>query len=191
MSTDPTPADIKRDELRIKIEANERRIAERSVAESVGEAAQAAVDYTKANPLKVVGGAIAVGLAIGVMTSPGRRVAGAAASSAANAVGGAASGAAKGVSSAAKAQTSKLSPLIADAVVTYGMKLAEEVLSGARAGQDKFEDLSDDAAAKARKIRREAGYAAGTATDKSRDVARRTRRRAERAVRDLTEKVKH
>ena len=32
MSTDPTPADIKRDELRIQIEANERRIAERSVA---------------------------------------------------------------------------------------------------------------------------------------------------------------
>ena len=191
MSNDLSPADTKRDELRVKIEASERRIAERSVAASVGEAAQAAVDYTKANPLKVVGGAIAVGLVIGMMTSPGRRVAGAAATTAANAVGGAASGAAKGVGSAAKAQTSKLVPLIADAVAAYGIKLVEEAISGARAGQDKFEDLSDDAAAKARELHREVGYAAGTAADKGRNAARRTRRRAERAVRDLTEKVKH
>ena len=186
----PEPADEKRDQLRAKIEASERRIAERTLAEQAKEAAEAATDYVKANPLKVVGGAVVVGLLVGAMTAPGRRVAKRAATGAASTVGGAATGAAKKVSNVAKNRSSAFGSLIADAVVAYGVKLIDDMMDTARAGQDAIEDMGDSATAKARELRRDAAYMAGSAADKSRTATRRTRRRAERAVRDLTERVR-
>ena len=198
MTTDET----KRDELRQKIEANERRIAERTLGEQAKEAAQAAADYTRANPLTVIAGAVVVGLTIGLMTKPGRRVAGKAASSAASAateaaskVGDAASNAAEAatdtVKNAAKDRTSAIWALIADALVGYAIKLIDDALGGPNAGKDTLEDLGDSAASKARTLRREASYMAGSVADKGRAATRRTRRRAERAVRDLTDRVRH
>ncbi|MHA7818253.1 MAG: hypothetical protein ACX930_01255 [Erythrobacter sp.] len=199
-TTDPNPsetADDKRDALRQKIEASERRIAERTLADQAREAADAALDYTKENPLKVVGGAVAVGVLIGLMTAPGRRAAGraatgaaVAASGAASAVGNAATGTARSVSNAASKGTSRVGTLLTDTLIAYGMKLIDDVLGGARAGQDKLEDLGDSATTKARELRRDASYIAGSAADKGRAASRRTRRRAERAVRDLTDRVR-
>ncbi len=190
MSSELTP-DTKRDELRAKIEASERRIAERTFGDQAKEMADAATDYVKANPLTVLGGAVALGLAIGLMTKPGRRAASNAASGAATAVGGAASGAAKKVGTAAKSRSSRFASLVADALVAYGIKLIDDAMDGARAGKDAVEDISDNATAKARELRREASYIAGTAADKGRTATRRTRRRAERAVRDLTDRVRN
>jgi len=206
MTTDtppsPTNDDARRDALRQKIEANERRIAERTLGEQAKEAAQAAVEYTRANPLTVIGGAVVVGIAIGLMTSPGQRVAGKAASSAASVASGAATkvgdaasnaagAAADTVKNAAKDRTSAFWTLIADALVGYVIKLIDGTLGGPNAGKDKLEDLGDSAAAKARTLRREASYLAGSAADKGRTATRRTKRRAERAVRDLTDRVRH
>lgn len=191
-----------RDALRQKIEANERRIAERTLGEQTKEAVDAAVDYTRANPLIVIGGAVAMGLSIGLMTKPGRRVAVKAASGTASAAtdaaskvgdaaGSAASAAKETVTDAAKDRTSALWTLIADTLVGYAINFIDEVLGGPNAGKDKLEDIGDNAAAKARSLRREASYMAGTAADKGRDVTNRTKRRAERAVRDLTDRVRH
>jgi len=202
MSTDHATQAEKRDALRTKIEASERRIAERTLAEQAAEAAQAATDYARANPLKVVGGAIVVGVAIGLMTNPGRAAAHKAASGAASAVGNAASGTANAVSNAAagagkaasnavKSRGSVFIGLVTDALVAYGIKFIDQALDGAKNGQDRIEDLSDSATAKAREIRRDASYAVGTAADKTRTTARRSRRRAERAIRDLTERVRN
>jgi ElaB/YqjD/DUF883 family membrane-anchored ribosome-binding protein len=199
MSTDlnPDTEDTRRDELRVKIEASERRIAERTLSDQAREAAESAVEYTKANPLKVIGGALAVGLLIGLMTKPGRRVAtsaatsaAGAATSAASAVGGAATSAAKTVGDATGKRGSRFGALIADALVGYGITLIDNVMDGAQASKDKLEDVGDSATAKARELRREATYIAGSAADKTRTATRRTRRRAERAVRDLTERVR-
>ena len=200
MSTDlpEHTTDTKRDELRSKIEAGERRLAERTLADDAREAAEAAADFTKKNPLVVLGGAVALGLVIGLMTKPGRRaavnaatgaanVASGAASGAANAASNAATGAAKGVGNAAKKRGSAFLSLVTDALIAYGMKLIDEALDGARNGQNRLEDVGDVATAKARSLRREASYVAGSAADKGRTIARRTRRRAERAVRDLTD----
>jgi ElaB/YqjD/DUF883 family membrane-anchored ribosome-binding protein len=198
MTTDET----KRDELRQKIEANERRIAERTLGEQAKEAAQAAADYTRANPLTVIGGAVVIGIAIGLMTKPGQRVAGKAATSAASVATGAASkvgdaasnaagAAADTVKNAAKDRTSALWALIADALVGYAIKLIDDALGGPNAGKDKLEDLGDSAASKARTLRREASYMAGSVADKGRTASRQTKRRAERAVRDLTDRVRH
>ncbi|MEM1053531.1 MAG: hypothetical protein AAGI28_15695 [Pseudomonadota bacterium] len=194
--------EAKRDALRQKIEANERRIAERTLSDQAKEAAQAAADYTRANPLTVIGGAVVLGLAIGLLTKPGQRIAVKAASGAAGAATGAASkvgdaasnaagAAADTVKDAAKDRTSAVWTLIADALVGYAIKLIDDTLGGSGAGKDALEDLGDSAAAKARSLRREANYLAGSAADKGRAATRRTKRRAERAVRDLTERVRH
>jgi ElaB/YqjD/DUF883 family membrane-anchored ribosome-binding protein len=178
-----------RDELRAKIEARERRIAERTLADEARDAAEAATNYVRENPLKVVGGAIALGIVIGLMTKPGRRAAARAATGTASAVSNAASGTATTVSNAAKKRGAALGTLIADAVVAYGIKLIDQALDGVQAGKDKLEDVGDAASAKARDVKRDAGYVAGKASDKTRTVTQRTRRRAARAVRDLKGRV--
>lgn len=198
--TTPPTQDEKRDELRQKIEASERRIAERSFADQAREAADKAVDYTRANPLTVVGGAVVVGLVIGLLTRPGRRVASraavgvaGAAGGAAHAVGdaaGAAADAARDAGSTAKRRTSHLGSLIADTIAAYSVKLMDEAAEGARAGQDKLEDIGDAASTKARQLRRDAAYYADSTADKGMTAGRRTRRRAERAMRDLTERTR-
>jgi ElaB/YqjD/DUF883 family membrane-anchored ribosome-binding protein len=127
----------KRDELRAKIEASERRIAERSVADQAKEAAGAATTYVKENPLTVLGGAIAIGLVIGLMTKPGRAVAVKAAKGTANAVGGAAGGAARSVGNAAKSRGSRFGTLMADAMVAYGIKMIDNAVDAAKTGRDK------------------------------------------------------
>lgn len=189
MTNSPEP----RDELRAKIEARERRIAERTLADDARDAANAATQYMKENPLQVVGGAIAVGLVIGLMTSSGRKAmgnaVGNAASGTASAVGSAASGAAKTVETAAKKQSSRFGTLVADALVAYGIKLIDDALDGARAGKEAAEDFGDAATTKARTVKRDAEYVAGTAADKTRAVGQRTRRRATRAVRNLADRV--
>ncbi|MEM7700870.1 MAG: hypothetical protein AAF251_02930 [Pseudomonadota bacterium] len=178
-----------RDELRAKIEARERRIAERTLADEARDAAGAATEYVKQHPMQVVGGAIAIGLVIGLMTRPGRRAVGNAATGTASAVSGAASGAAKSVGTAAKSQGSRLGTLIADALVAYGIKLIDDALDVGRAGKEKAEDVGDAAVAGARSAKRDAEYAAGASANKTRAVGQRTRRRATRAVRNLADRV--
>ncbi len=179
----------KRDELRAKIEASERRIAERTFADEARDAAGIATKYAKDNPLTVVGGAIAAGLLIGLMTRPGRRVVKNAATGTVAAVGGAASGTAKSVKTAAKTGGGAMSALFGDALVAYGVRIIDEVMDGARAGQDKLEDFGDAASASARKVAREANYVAGSTADKSRALSKKTGRRAGRVIRDLTKRM--
>lgn len=133
----------KRDELRAKIEASERRIAERSVGDQAKEAAGAATTFVKENPLTVLGGAIAVGLIIGAMTKPGRAAAAKAAKGTASAVGGAASGAARTVGTAAKSQGSKFGTLLADALVAYGIKLIDDAMDAAKSAKNRADPDKD------------------------------------------------
>ncbi len=188
-----TSGDPKRDELRAKIEASERRIAQRTMADQAKDAANAATDYVRQNPLTVVGGAIAVGLVIGAMTPAGRRVARTAAAGAASAVSGAstvtAKGAVKSVKTTAKKSGSAVGSLVSDSILAYAIKLIDEAMEAGRAGKEAAEDFGDSATAKARTLRRDANYMAGSAADKGVVATRKTRRRAARAVRSLTDRV--
>jgi hypothetical protein len=190
--TDQSPfsADDKRDSLRARIEAAERRNAERSLADNAREAAQAAADYTRAHPLTVIGGAVAVGLAIGLLTRPGRQLARRAASSATGAVSGAASSAASGVKGVAVSGGSRLGRMLGDAAVAYVLTLIDEALDSARTGQDRAADLGDAAGAQARKLKAGASQMAGSAAESSRELARKTRATAGRVVEDLKRKTK-
>ena len=64
----------KRDQLRARIEAGEKRQEERSFLDQAKDAADSAVDFAKRHPVATVAGAIAVGLAVGAITRRGREL---------------------------------------------------------------------------------------------------------------------
>ncbi|WP_394728209.1 hypothetical protein [Altererythrobacter sp. GH1-8] len=158
--------DEKREELKQRIAAGEARHAARTVAESAKEAAGNAAEFIKRKPLVAVGGAIAAGLAIGLMTKPGRRVA-------RQAVG----------------KSSVFALLARDAVLAFGMKLIDEASTAARTGQDKLEDLSDSARDSARTVKREATYIAAKASDNAAAAKRTATRKTRRAVRGFRDRI--
>ena len=166
-----------RDSLRARIEAAERRNAERNLADQAREAAAAATDYARAHPLAVVGGALALGLLIGLATRPGRKVAARAAGAVTTAASGAASSASSGVKGIAARGGSKLGALIGNALMAYAMQVIEEVLDGTRAGQEKLGDLSDTATEKARTVTGTARKAVSETTRKAASAARRVARK--------------
>ncbi|WDA40586.1 hypothetical protein [Erythrobacter sp. BLCC-B19] len=187
--TDLTPVPP-RDALRARIEAAERRNAERSLADQARAAADAAIDYTRANPLTVVGGAIAAGLVIGLLTRPGRRVAGKALHSAGDAISGTASRTSSSVKGLAARGGSKLGTLLSEAAVAYALTLIDEVVEGARTAQERAGDLGSSAGAQAKKLSADAADAAGSAADSTRALARKASAAAVDAVRDLARKSK-
>ena len=190
--TDPVPRPVtdKRDALRAKIDAAERRNAERTLADQAREAANSAVDYTRANPLTVIGGAVALGLVIGLLTRPGRRVAGRALHGASDAISGAASNAKASMSGATARQGSRIGEMVAEAAMAYLMTAIDEMLETARTGQDKAAELGDAAGSQAKRITANASEAAGSAADGTRALARKTADVALGVVRDLRRKTK-
>lgn len=149
----PFSADGKRDALRARIEAAERRNAERTLAVQAREAATAAVDYTRAHPLTVIGGALAVGLAIGLLTRPGRQLAHRVATGAGEAVSGVKNSATSGVKRVAVRSGTQLGTLIGEAVMGYVMTMIDDALETARTGQERAADFGDAAGDKVRKAR--------------------------------------
>jgi len=190
--TEPTPfpGSGQRDALRARIEAAERRNAERDFAQKAREAATAGADYTRAHPLTVIGGAVAVGLAIGLLTRPGRRVAGQAARSAGDAIAGAASSAGSGARNLAARGGSRLGTLLGEAAVAYVMTLVDDVIESARDGKNRADELGEAAGAQAKKLSANTSRTAVAAVDGTRDIARRTRDAAISAVRDLRRQTK-
>ncbi len=190
--TDPVPLPVsdKRDALRAKIEAAERRNAERTLADQARETASSVVDYTRANPLTVIGGALAAGLLVGLLTRPGRRVAGRALHGAGDAISGAASSAKATVTGATSRRGSRVGEMIGEAAMGYLMTALDELLETARTGQDKAAEFGDAAGTQAKRITANATEAAGSAADSTRALARKTADAAVGVVRDLRRKTK-
>ena len=186
----PLPGAGSRDALRARIEAAERRNADRTLADQAREAAEAAVDYTRTNPLTVIGGALAVGLLIGLLTRPGRRMASRAAHSTADAISGTASSARSGVSNLTSRGGSRMGRMIGDAAIGYVMTMIDEVMETARTGQERAAELGDAAGTQAKKLSANASEAAGTAAGNTRAFARSARDAAAGVVRDLGRKTK-
>lgn len=154
----------KREQLREKIEASERRNEERSFADQARDAADEAIEFTKKHPLAVVGGAIAIGLAIGAMTRPGRRLG------------------RRGGAFAAMA---------ADAALAYGARFMDGAANAAEYAGDRFEDLGDSAATGARGLRRDAAYRLDVAGDAIRSKSRKAGRKGSRLARGVRTRLAH
>ena len=162
-SITPIPS---RDSLRARIEAAERRNAERTLADQAREAAAAAGEFARARPLTVVAGALAVGLLIGLATRPGRKVAGRAVGAVSAAASGAAGSAASGLRGVAARGGSRIAALLGEAALAYAMTLIDDIVAGAQAGQEKIADLGEEAGAAARKTRAKASDAVRKAARK-------------------------
>jgi hypothetical protein len=182
---DTAAPDTGRDALRARIDAAERRNAERGIAQQAWAAAGAAVDYTRSHPLTVIGGAIGFGLLIGLFTRPGRRVAGRALHSAGDAISGAASSATSGVKSVASRGGSRLGQMIGEAAFAYALTVIDEMLDSARENKERAVELGDAASARAKKLSAGAADAAGAAAGSTRALARKAQAAAIGVVRDI------
>ncbi len=154
--------DAKRDALREKIEAGEKRHEERSLQEAAMEAANNAGEFVKKHPLATVGAAIGVGLLIGAMTKPGRRL---------------------------TKRGSALAALALDTLIDYSLVAMDKASDVAREGQDRLEDFGDHLGDTAKSAKREATHLIGTASDRTRSVSRTASRKASRAARDLKSRI--
>lgn len=154
----------KREQLRQKIAAGEKRNADRSLADRARDAADSATEFVKANPIKSVAGVALVALLIGAMTRPGRRLG---------------------------RKTGAMAAVATDAAIAYGLSLLDAAGDAARAGQDKLEDFGDSVGTTARGLRRKASYQADATSDAARTAARRTGRKAGRSIRDLRARLTH
>jgi ElaB/YqjD/DUF883 family membrane-anchored ribosome-binding protein len=189
MMSDMTPVPP-RDSLRARIEAAERRNAERTLADQAREAAETATDFARTHPLTVIGGALAVGLVIGLATRPGRQVAGKAVGAVGATASGVAGSAAAGVKSVTARGGSRVATLLGEAAMAYAMKLLDELLSDVAAGQDRLEGFGEDVGSTARSVGQKAAGALGSAADTTRAAASKTRRKAASVVAGATRKVK-
>ena len=164
--TKPQTDEERREALRQRIEASERRNADRSFADQAKEVLDTATDFAKKHPLTVVGGAIGVGLLIGAMTRPGRRLG---------------------------RRTGAMAAMAGDTVLGYALGLVDRAeTAGAaalRSSSDAFEDLGDSVGSTARRLRRDAAYRADVTSDALASSRRRASRKASRGLRGLKSRI--
>jgi ElaB/YqjD/DUF883 family membrane-anchored ribosome-binding protein len=157
-----------RDALRERIEQGEARLAERDLARVAGDAAKAAGDFVRAHPVATIAGVAVLGIMIGAMTRPGRRL------------GNRAAGLVSYATEAGIAYALGLLDAAGD--------LAEDVRE---AGTEKLEDLGDTVERTTRKAKREGSYLAASARDAVHDLGRRAGRKAGRTIRDTRNRLTH
>lgn len=154
----------KREALRAKIDEGEERNSRRTLTDQAKEAADGALDYVKANPLRSVA-MVAIGaLLVGAMTRPGRRA-------------GRKAGAMAGVAT--------------EAALAYGMSLLDAAGSAASKGQDKLADLGETVSDRARAWQSTASREGNELSDYLVKTARRSGKRAGKTIDDLRNRLSH
>ena len=151
-------ADAKREELRRRIEAGQARNEERGIGDYAKSAADSATTFAKEHPIAAVAGAIAIGLAIGAVTRPGRR---------------------------AVRRGSTLAALAGEAALAYAAGLASDAGDLFDNGRDRAVGASDRAGTRARSLSRLARARAANAADEAALSGRSLSRRASRGWRNL------
>ncbi len=113
-------------------------------------------------------GAIGIGLAIGAMTRPGRRL---------------------------TRRTGVLAAMAANTARDYGLNAFDRAgtatSSAARASSDGMADLGETLSSALRSLRRDAAYRADVTGDALRGTKRRAGRKASRTMRDLRSRLNH
>lgn len=157
-----------RDALRQRIEEGQARLAERDLTRAAGDAARAAGDFVRTHPVVTIVGVAVLGIVIGAMTRPGRRLGNRAAG---------------------------LVSYATEAGVAYALGLLDAAgdLAGdvREAGSEKIEDLGDTVERTTRKAKREGTYLASSARDAVHDLGRRAGRKAGRTFRNTRKRLNH
>ncbi len=152
----------KRDDLRARIEAGQLRNEERTVGDYAREAAQQATDFAKQHPVATVAGAVALGLIVGAMTRPGRRL---------------------------TRRGGAMAALATDAAIAYGLRMFDNAGVAARHAGDRLADAGDAIGSQARHLQRDARYQAEEASDVVRAASRKLARKSERTIHDLRSRL--
>ena len=157
-----------RDALRQRIEEGEARLAERDFAAAAQEATEAAKEFVRAHPVATVAGVAVIGILIGAMTRPGRRLG---------------------------SRAAGLASYATEAGIAYAMGVIDAAADFAddvrEAGSEKLEDLGDTVDRTARKAKREGSYLATTARDTVHDLGRKAGRKAGRTFRNTRRRITH
>lgn len=161
-------SDEKRDELRARIEAAEARNEERTIGDYAREATEKATDFVKEHPFATLAGVAALGLAIGAMTRPGRRV-----------------------GRQAGRRASAFATYATELGMAYAMGLLDSAGDAARTGKDALEDLGDSVGDSARSLKREAAHRAGDTSDAAKRLTREIGKKAGRSMRNLRSRATH
>lgn len=148
----------KRDDLRARIEAGQQRNEDRTLGDYARDAAQQATDFAKQHPIATVAGAVTLGLIVGAMTRPGRRI---------------------------TRRGGAMAALATDAAIAYGLRMFDNAGVAARHAGERLTDAGDTLGTQARHMRREAIYQAEEAGDAVRAASRKLSRKSERTIRDL------
>lgn len=157
-------SEIKRKDIKKRIEAGESRNAERTAfSDRAAQARDQATEFAREHPIALIAGGLVLGIAISALfpRSPTRRIG--------REVGSKAAG---------------IAAMAAELAALYGERALGAAQHAGRAGLDRFEDLSDSANQTARSLRREASYLAGNASDSARAMRRGASKRVSRAIRD-------
>ncbi len=168
MTNKPRTDAEKRKDLRAKIDAAEQRNEARGLAEQAKAAADGALDYVKANPLKSVAAVAAGALVIGALTRPGRRA-----------------------GRKAGARMGTLAGVAADAALAYGLSLLDAGKDAAGKGQDALTDLGDAARKNGRAWQSTAAREGSELSDYILGAAKRSSKRASKTIDELRSRISH
>lgn len=154
----------KRNELKNKIDAgekrNEERAEQRSLSDYARDAGTSATTFAKEHPITTLAGAVAVGILVAsVVPGPGRRL-----------------------RKQATRRGAVLAGLLADLAVTYGTQALEGASNAARAGQDKLGDVSETVGSSLRR-------GAAALADDAGSLSEGAGKRAARTFRDLRSRL--
>ena len=167
----PPEGELKREQLRKKIETAEARHAERSMGDYAREARGSATGFVREHPFATVGAALAAGVVLAaIIPGPGRRLS-------------------QRVGKNVGARASAFAAIASELGLTYGTSLMNSASDAARTGQDKLEDLGDTFGDSARSARREASHRAARAADSATSLKRDVSKKAGRAVRGLRSRI--
>lgn len=154
----------KRAALKEKIAQAEEREAQRSLSDQAKGAADNALGFVRANPLKTVA-AVAIGaLVLGALTRPGRR---------------------------AGRKAGALASVATDAAMAYGLSLLDGVSNVASKGQDKLANVGNAASDRASAWKSSATHQGADLSDYLVRAAKRGGRNAGKSIKDLRNRLSH
>lgn len=163
--TSANARDSKRRELKNKVDAAQKRNAERSIGDYARDAGESATSFVKQHPITTVVGGLALGVLIAsVVPGPGRRL-----------------------RKKASARSAALAGVVADLALTYGAQLLDSAEKAADTGGRKLSALGGAIGDSARS----AGRGASSAADNAGDTARDLGKAAVRTLRDLRSRMTH
>ena len=156
----------KRNEIKGKVAAGQKRNKERSVGDYAREAADGATSFVKQHPIATVVGGLAIGAIVASFLPGGRKV-----------------------RKQASAKSAVLATALADLALTYGTQFLDTAGKAAKAGQDRLGDLGETLGEGARSLGKSAGETAGNARDGAASLGEELGKVATKTIRDLRSRI--